>query len=339
MGVHMKKVTIKDVAKDAGVSIATVSKVINNKGYIGEETFEKVTESIERLGYRVNANARSLKSAKSNKVAVLISDISNFYLMSIAKEVEKTIRSLGLHMILMSHNDEDKLERASLKILLEQQIAALVIIPTGGNASTIQTFIKSKIPVIAIDREIEDVETDLIVDDNYYGSFESIKYLHDLGHERIGVIYGHTKNSIGRDRYQGAIEAIKHFNLNQDISLIKETNFVEDLAYRATMELLLLPEAPTAIYSCNNTMTKGVIKAIKEQGLQIPNDISVIAFGDSKQWELVTPKLSLMAQPMNRIALETSILLKNRLTLKENFSYKKVIIKPTLHPGDSCRNI
>lgn len=335
----MRKVTIKDVAKDAGVSIATVSKVINQKNYVGKNTQAKVMDSIESLGYRVNANARSLKSSRSNKVAVIISDISNFYLMSIAKEVEQTIRSLGLHMILLSHNDEEDIEFASLQIILEQQVAALVIIPTGGNAETFRSIKKSNIPVIAVDRQIDHVETDLIIDDNYFGSFESIKYLSQLGHSSIGIIYGHQRNSIGRDRYKGAIEALKYFQLDEKPSLIKETNFKEEIAYRATMELLLLPDPPTAIYSCNNTMTKGVLKAISEQGLQIPEDVSVMAFGDSKQWELITPKITLMAQPINRIGIETSILLKNRLMLEHKFPSKKVIIKPTLQPGDSCRKL
>lgn len=332
----MKRITIKDVAKDANVSIATVSKVINNKGYVSEATFDKVTQSIEKLGYRVNANARNLKSATSNKVAVLISDISNIYLMSIAKEVEKTISSLGYHMILMSHNDDEEIEYASLKILLEQRVAALVIIPTGRNAETIQSFIKSHIPVIALDREVEGLETDLIVDNNYYGSFRSVEYLYELGHKRIGIIYGHTNNSIGRERYEGAVEAIHHFGLVEEDLYIKKTNFDEQLSYRATMELLSLPNAPSAIYSCNNTITKGVLKAIWDLGLSIPEDISLIAFGDSKQWELVTPKLTLMTQTYNRIGIETSILLKNRLTLKEDFPLKKTYLKPMLQLGNSC---
>lgn len=333
----MKRITIKDVAKDAGVSIATVSKVINQKGYIGQDTFKKVSASIERLGYKVNANAQSLKSSKSNKVGVLISDISNYYLMSIAKEVEKTIRSLGLHMILMSHNDEKEIEEASLQILLEQQIAALVIIPTGGNAATLASFQKANIPVIAIDRQVDGLETDLIVDDNFNGSYDSIRYLKELGHQRIGLIYGHRLNSIGRDRYQGAMKAIHDFHLDIDPLLIRETNFVEETAYRDTIELLRLPNPPTAIYSCNNTMTIGVIRAIKEQAMKVPDDISVIAFGDKKQWKLITPKMTLMTQPLNRIGIETAVLLKNRLTFKDNFALKKIIIKPTLQKGNSCK--
>jgi LacI family transcriptional regulator len=335
----MKKVTIKDVAKDAGVSVGTVSKVINNKGYVGKETLVKVMASIDRLGYSVNANARSLKSSKSNKVAVLISDISNFYLMSIAKEMEKTIRALGYHMILLSHNDDEQLELASLQIILEQQVDALVIIPTGGNGEMIGSIKRKGIPVISIDRKVDDVVTDLIMDDHYYGSFETIKYLHLLGHRRIGVIYGHRQNSIGRERYQGAIDAIKQLNMDEDSTLIKEANFKEEQAYRSTMELLLSPKPPTAIYSCNNTMTKGVLKAVREQGLRVAEDVSIIAFGDRAQWELITPALSLMAQPVKRIGIEASILLKNRLEAHEEFAEKQIIIKPELVPGNSCQTI
>ncbi|MGN8646287.1 LacI family DNA-binding transcriptional regulator [Gracilibacillus sp. HCP3S3_G5_1] len=334
-----KRVTIKDVANDCNVSIATVSKVINKKGYVSKETLSKVIDSINRLGYSVNANARSLKSSKSNKVAVLISDISNLYLMTIAKEVEKTIRSLGLHMILLSHNDEKEAEFASLQIIMEQQVDALVIIPTGGNADMIQQILNNNIPVIALDRKVDGIETDLIVDDNYYGSYESIKKLYELGHTKIGVLYGHKKNSIGRDRYAGALDAFNDLGIQVDTSLWKETNFAEDIAYRLTMELLLSPNPPTALYSCNNTITKGMLKAIKEQGIQIPNQLSVIAFGDSQQWELLEPKLSLMTQPVNRIGLEATILLKNRLILNSEFPPKEIVIKPTYVEGDSTKDI
>jgi len=335
----MNKVTIKDVAKEAGVSISTVSKVINNKGYIGKDSRDRVVKAIESLGYKVNANARSLKSSKSNKVAVLISDISNQYLMSIAKEIEKTIRGLGFHMILLSHSDDEEMEYAALQIILEQQVAALVVIPTGGNQAVFQKMKESNFPLISIDREIEEVETDLIVDDNYYGSFESVRHLAELGHKRIGIIYGHTRNSVGRERYKGAIDAIKQFHLDSDPILKKETNFKEELAYWATIELLRLPETPTAIYSSNNTMTKGVLKALRDHHVQIPKDISVIAFGDQKQWELVVPQLTLMAHPANRIGMEASIMLKNRLMLEDAYPEKKIVIKPNLMEGETCRKI
>ncbi|WP_101842591.1 LacI family DNA-binding transcriptional regulator [Halobacillus sp. Marseille-P3879] len=335
----MKKVTIKDVAKDAQVSIATVSKVINNKGYVSKSTLDAVLQSINKLGYSVNANARSLKAAKSNKIAVLTSDISNPYLMSIAKDVEEMIRSLNSHMLLLSHNDNPEIEKTSLKIIIEQQVDALVIIPTGENGDLIESIKKMNIPVIAIDREVDEVETDLIVDDNYFGSYESIKYLYQLGHKRIGIIYGHQKNSIGRDRFTGAIAALEDLSIETDPSLIHPADFKEDLAYRATIELLMQPTPPTAIYSCNNTMTAGVLKAIRDQDMKIPEDISVIAFGDNSQWELVNPKLTLMTQPTKRIGIEASIMLKNRLTLMERFAAQKKVMKPTLIKGDSCKSI
>lgn len=335
----MRRVTIKDVAKDAQVSIATVSKVINDKGYVGKDTRDTVLKSIQRLGYSVNANARSLKASKSNKIAVLTSDISNPYLMSIAKDVEEMIRSLGSHMILLSHNDDPQLEREALKIIMEQQVDALVIIPTGENGDMIESIQKKNIPVIAIDRQVNEVDTDLIVDDNYYGSYECMHYLHRLGHETVGIIYGHERNSIGRERLHGAVDAVKELGMDDRESLVLEADFKEAEAYRATIELLMNPKPPTAIYSCNNTMTKGVLKAVRDQELRIPEDVSVIAFGDNAQWELIEPKLTLMTQPMKRIGMEASIMLKNRLTLKEQFDVQKKVMKPSLVEGASCKTI
>lgn len=331
----MKKVTIKDVARHAGVSIGTVSKVINNKGYVSLRAKESVTDAIRALHYQVNANAQSLKALKTKKVGVIVSDISNYYLMSIAKAVEEMIRSIDYHMILMSHNDDPETEHELLQLILQQQVEALVLIPTGGNAAMVKQVMDSGVPVIAVDRRVNDVTTDLIADDNHYGSYEAVSFLRSLGHTRIAVIYGHTRNSIGLDRYKGAIDALKKggvFNAN----LVRSANFTEDEAYRVTTELLLLPLPPTAIYSCNNTMTLGVLQAINDQNFRIPDDISVIAFGDQSQWKLFKPPLTLMTQPAKRIGIEAAVMLKNRLTLEESFPLKEVVIKPQLHIKGSC---
>jgi LacI family transcriptional regulator len=326
----MGKVTIKDVARHAGVSITTVSKVINDKGKVSQETRDHVMRVIKELQYSVNANARSLKAAKTNKIGVIVSDISNLFLMSIAKSVEDVIRSIDYHMVLMSHNDDKETERELLHLMLEQQVDALFLFPTGGNGDLIGTILQRKIPVITVDREVEGIDTDYIADDHYYGSFESIAHLHSLGHERIGFLYGHHKNSIGRERYQGALDAFKHFDIPIEEAYIKQANFSESDAFRATTELLLLPTPPTAIYSSNNTMTVGMLKAIEEQGLSYPDDISVIAFGEPSQWELLKPPLTLMTQALERIGIEAAIMLKNRLTTDEEYPAKRVIIKPKL---------
>lgn len=332
----MRKITIKDVAKEAGVSIGTVSKVLNDKGYVGKETRQRVLEAIEFLNYQVNANARSLKAERTKKVGMIVSDISNSYIMSIAKTIEDMLRTLGCHMLLMSHNEDKQTERELLQLILEQRVEALVLIPTGGNADLVQVIIDQEIPVILVDKKIEGVTTDLIVDENYYGSYEAISYLHSLGHERIGVIYGLTNNSVGKDRLGGSLNAIRDLGCSDDERLIRPGEFNAQKGYEAATELLLLPNPPTAIYCCNNTMTVGLLKAINEQGLKIPEDISVIAFGDAAQWELFQPPLTLMTQPLKRIGVEASFLLKNRLTLEEDFTAKQIVIRPQLEVRSSC---
>lgn len=332
----MKKITIKEVANHAGVSIGTVSKVLNDKGYVSKETRKKVLEAIELLNYRVNANARSLKAERTKKVGMIVSYISNYYLMSIAKTIEDTLRGIGCHMLLMSHNEHEQTERELLQLVLEQRVEALVLIPTGGNADMVQAVIDQNIPVILVDKKIDGITTDLIVDDNYSGSYESVSYLHSLGHSRIGVIYGLTRNSVGKERLEGALDAIKDLGCSQEESLIKPGEFNVEKAYESATELLLLPHPPTAIYCCNNTMTTGLLKAIRDQGLSIPDGISIISFGDASQWELVQPPLTLMTQPLKRIGVEAAILLKNRLTVKEDYSPKQLIIKPELQIRSSC---
>lgn len=336
----MKKVTIKDVAKYAGVSIGTVSKVLNNKGYVSAAVKERVRDAIEKLNYQVNAHARSLKSAKSNKIGVIVSDISNVYMMSLAKTIEDRIRSMNYHMITMSHNEDPQTEREVLQLVLEQQVDALILAPTGSrdNVDLIQTVIDRNIPVIIVDREVEGIVADTIVDDNYYGSYEAISYLHSLGHRKIGVIYGTETISLGRERLQGAWDAVVELGCVADRAYFVPGKFKVEEAYHATVELLLLPDPPTAIYSCNNAMTVGMLKAIRDRGLKIPDDISVIAFGTANQWELFDPPLTLITQSLKRLGVETAAILKNRLLMEDStaFEPKRIVIKPELLIRGSC---
>ncbi len=334
----MKRTTIKDVAKYAGVSIATVSKVINKKGYVSQATREKVEHSISVLDYQVNANAQSLKALKTKKVAVLVSDISNMYLMSIAKRVEETIRAIDYHMILMSHNDNPETEAELFQIVLQQQVDAMVLIPTGANGGIVERMMASGIHVIAVDRRVNNVETDYVADGNFTGSYESINHLQRHGHKRIGVLYGHTSNTIGSERYQGAVKALQESG-NFDERLVLQANFREEEAYLKTMDLLSMPYPPTAIYSCNNTMTLGLLQAVKERNMKLPEDLSIIAFGDQSQWKLFTPKITLMTQQARQIGLEASMMLKNRLLIEEPYPIRERVIDPVLNPGATVATI
>ncbi|MFD1064467.1 LacI family DNA-binding transcriptional regulator [Oceanobacillus locisalsi] len=335
----MKKITIREVAKEANVAISTVSKALNNTGYVSESTAKRVQDAVFKLRYQVNANARSLKAERTNKIGLIVSYINNPYLMSIAKEIEETIRSIGCHMILMSHNDDTKQESELIQLILEQQVDGLVLVPTGGNKALIEDVQERGIPVIAVDRLADGVVTDSIEDDNYYGSYEAISYLNKLGHHKIALLYGHRNHSNGRGRYQGAVDAMEELGNPVDERYIRQGWFHEEEAYRETKEMLLLHEPPTAIYSCNNTMTKGALRALIEQDLKVPEDMSIIAFGDREQWELITPKLTLITQPMKRIGTEAASLLKNRLTLKEVYEPKQIVIKPKLEIGESCARL
>lgn len=334
----MKRVTIKEVAKKSGVSISTVSKVLNNKGSISETTKQKIHNAVEELNYNVNANARNLKANSSHKVALLISSITNYYLMSIAKEIENTIRSLGYHMILLSHDDNPKIEKEALKIIIEEDVSALIIIPTGENASDLELFKRYGVPVVVIDREVSDYTSNLVTEDHFYGSYESMKYLANNNHKRIGILMGHLKNSVGIDRYEGTIQAIHDFHLDKSYELIKFTDFDDQKAYLATTELLNLSVPPTAIFACNNTIAQGMIRALKDASIQIPEQLSIIFYGNPKQWTLVEPNFTMMAQSVDVLSKEASELLKEMLTSHRVDAFSVVRIKPELVIGESVKN-
>lgn len=336
----VKAITIKDVAQRAGFSIATVSKVLNNKGSFSQETKSKIMQAVNELNYRVNASARNLKTSKTNKIGVIVSNIANFYMMSIAKAVEEIVKPLGYHLLVMSHAEDPEVEKELLQISIEERVAGLIIVPTGDkNKEMIGQVMNQRIPVVLVDRIIEGMHCDAIVDDNFSGSYNVIKYLASLDHHDIGIIHGATNMSMGKERLQGALNALKDFGCNLDQSFIVNGKFTEEGSYKAALELLLLPKPPSAIYCLNNTMTKGLLRVCDHQGINVPDDLSIISFGHLEQWEFIRPALTMMAQPLKRIGLEAAIILKNRLNMNEN-NYPtnqpvKLMIKPKLIIKDS----
>jgi len=297
--------TIKDVAKDAGVSIATVSHVINSTRHVSEELTTRVRESLAKLDYHPDCVARSLRTQRTHSIGLIVSDISNPFFSVLVRGAEDAAAERG-YSVIISNTDEDlEKERLYVNVFRQRRIDGLLIAPTGKVDEDLQFLTTSGIPFVFVDRKIEGVRASAVLSDNIQGAYAAMQYLIEYGHRRIGIILGLEGVSTSEERYRGYQSALRDAGLTEEKDLVVRGDFRIAGGIRACYELLDLPDPPTAIFSLNNLTAIGVLCAIRERGLRFPDDISVISF-DSPWWmdRVMSPSLTYVKQEPYTIGRE-----------------------------------
>jgi LacI family transcriptional regulator len=281
----MKKVSIKQVASEAGVSTATISRVLTGNEFVSEEMKAKVYAAIEKLNYRPNEVARSLKQDKTYTIGVIIPDISNPFFMSVLRGVEDVVHMHRYNLIFSSSDEDSDKEKELIQLLLDKRVDGLVLATTGQNETVIKSIAKTGSPLVLIDRELEgnDHEVDLVTEDNVSAAYLLTKALLDKGHRRIAVINGLLNVSTGRDRYAGYLRAISEAGITEDPLLIYDGGFSVEGGIRAVDYFMKLSTKPSAILSFNNNMTFGALQALRKLKFRIPDDILVASYGFVEQ--------------------------------------------------------
>ncbi|MGM8212298.1 LacI family DNA-binding transcriptional regulator [Virgibacillus sp. W0430] len=276
------RVTIKDVAKEAGVSIATVSRVINDSGYVSDPIKKKVLQKIEQLDYQVNAVAKSLKQEKTNMIGVIIPDISNPYFMQISKGVEDEIERYGYNLIFSSSNEDEKKEAKLLELMNEKRVDAIILATTGKNKEQIERLASTGTPIILIDRFNEEIKHRIstITEDNQLGAYKLTKHFIDQGHTNIGVINGSLDVNTGRDRYKGFLQAVEEHDVSVEDSFIYNGDFTEKCGYEAVQHFSSQKNVPTAIIAFNNLMAAGAIKGLTESRNLPLDQVKIGCYGE-----------------------------------------------------------
>jgi len=325
----MSKKTIKDVAREAGVSTATISRVINNSGYVSEEVRKHVLLTIERLNYYPNAIARSLKQEKTRSIGIVVPDLTNPYFMKVAKAIQDQCMTAGYHLLFMNTDEDSDKEKETLQILLEKRVDAIILAGTGGNEEQIKRIHDSGTSIILVDRRIGDLELDIVVEDNIYGAQAAIDYLIHQGHRRLGIINGPQIISTGRERLQGVLSGLSqnHIELLQD--LVYQGNYSRESGKRAIYHFMQLTERPTAIFSANNEMTFGVYLGLQEMGIPL-DELEVVSFGDLEFSSLFCHKLSVVTQNPEEIGQMVGNLVLRRLSTGNSSVNEKCVFTPKI---------
>lgn len=338
----MRRVTITEVAKSANVSISTVSRVLNKNYPVSDEVKERVLQAISELNYQPNAVARSLKKQKTNMIGVVVADISNPFFMQIAKGIESIVSPERYNLIFCSTDENPSKEHTLLRLISEKRVDGIILASCNTDGSYINQLAERGFPVILIDRKVLNCSADVIVEDNFSSAYKLTKYLIRMGHKKIGAVNGLINVSSGAERFEGFKKALEDDDIELISDYILQGNFKREDAYRAAKQLLLnnKNDLPTAIFAANNLMAEGTMTALREFNLKIPDDISLVSFGDLSTPDLIEPRLTVISQnafAMGQKAGETVLYrIKNGV---EDADFKEFIMVPDISIGDSVKKI
>lgn len=327
-------VTIDDIAKKAGVSSATISRVLNNSSYVKEETKVKVLKVIEEMNYVPSAIARSLSKRETNTIGIIVPDITNSYFGEIIKGISKIAEEVGLNIILFNTNNDARSEIKALDEVKKHRLKGVIMTPGFGDTELQNIFtdmINSiNIPIVLVSADLNYIELNGVFVDDIKGGYDATNLLINNGHKNIGIITGMISSSSAVNRLNGYKEALIENNISIIDDYIKEGKFNLDNAYELTKEFLDMPNPPTAIISCSNRMTLGVIKALFERGKKIPKDIALIGFNKIDLIDIVGINLTYIEDSPMELGQAAIRLLLDIFESKEKNKIKRIKIPPKL---------
>ncbi len=293
------RVTIVDVAREAGVSYATVSRVLNDDPYVKLETRERVTAALDRMGYVANRQARSLRTGRSQMIGLLARDLGTGYIGQIIAGIDAEIAESEYEVLLFTTHHKARAPEYVATFVGGMADGILLILPYDIEAYS-ELLNQRRYPHVLIDYEGAAMGP-AISANNRQGAYDGAAYLLQLGHRRVGFITGDLSLGSARSRLVGYRQALSDHGIPEDPALIFEGDYQQPAGYAGAQALLQLPQPPTAIFASNDVMAFGVMEAIREAGLRIPADISVLGFDDTPQATGVSPMLTTVRQPLEEM--------------------------------------
>jgi DNA-binding LacI/PurR family transcriptional regulator len=335
---QIKKASIRDVAKLAGVSTATVSHVLNNTRVVTPETSDRVWKAVHELDYHPSTIARSLVTQKTTTIGVMVSDIRNPFFTDVVRGIEDIFNASGFNLILC--NTDESEEKANLygRVLLGKRVEGVILAPTGHAVELIQDFISQSIPVVLIDRRPPECIVPFVGVDNIAAAYESVSHLVDDGHQHIGLVSSLMTSSTAQDRIEGYRRALRDAKISLSDELIVSFDGISTVvsAENVVRELFRHPHPPTALFTLNNLLTIGALRAINDLGLRCPEDVAILGFDDLEWASMFTPPLTMVRQPTYEIGTTAASILMRAIS-GEDITNEEVLLPTKLIVRDSCR--
>jgi LacI family transcriptional regulator len=309
------KVTIIDVAAEAGVSLGTASRVINNDIHVKPETRERVSDVMLRLGFVPNRQARSLAGGRTNTIGVLVPDLGTSYIGEIMRGIDSELALSHLDLMLFTTHRTATKEANYVANMVQGMVDGLLVVLPRNPADYTGTLTQRNFPFVLIDHQGNSEPCPAVGATNWQGAYNATEYLIKLGHTRIGFITGSMDLGAATDRLEGYKSALRVHHIYEDPRLIYEGTFFQPDGYAGASALLDIENPPSAIFASNDAMAMGAMDAVRSRGLRIPKDVSVLGFDDIPQAALVRPALTTVRQPleqMGRVATQMLLdMLKN----------------------------
>jgi DNA-binding LacI/PurR family transcriptional regulator len=325
---------MKEVAKAAGVSTATVSRVLADKPHVRGEVRERVMAVVETLGYRPNRIARNLRSSQSYVIGLIVSDIENPFFQQVSRAVEDAAHEQGYSVMLCNNDENPEKEKQYLGLLWDEKVAGVILSPTRQTADNFSEITKLNIPMVVIDRRVSNAEVDNVLIDNVQAAHAITTHLIEHGYERIGAIFG-LASTTGRERREGFVQALKAHGFQLSTDLVKYANPREVDGFNTTLKLFQLPEPPEAILTSNSLLAAGALRALQESKKTIPEEVAFASFDETTWSKLVIPSLTVIEQPTHEIGRTATELLLKRIQ-DPTRSHREVILKAKLVTRQSC---
>ncbi len=332
------RVSMKDVARAAGVSAAAVSRVLNNNGYVGEEKRARVEAVIRRLGYRPNAVARSLVKSKSRTIGLCLPYLDTPFIAGLMEGVEAESEKHGYDVFMCHTREDPEAEKNAMIRMLDRQVEGIIAVPVLGGRHCFKDIV-NLVPTMLLLRKPRGVDRNLIRISDYKSARRSFSILLENGHRDIAVIGGPPGVSTIRERWRAIRDLLREYRLELDPVRIVHTPFKYRESYEATRGLLAGGSRPTALYIMHY-WGSGVLRHIYDLGLKIPDDISVAAYESFVDWDFMFPlRLATNIFAADKVGVAAVSRLHGLIAEKRLFMDENVEIEQTFHPNDSVRNI
>ncbi|MGB8648401.1 MAG: LacI family DNA-binding transcriptional regulator [Anaerolineae bacterium] len=330
-------VTVRDVAKRAGVAPITVSRVVNNAPGVNPTTRERVEQAIADLHYVPNAMAQSLRSNRTHTIAVILTDVTNPFWTTLVRGVEDTAARQNYHVILCNTDEDAEKEANYISILLQRRVDGIIIAPCTQDKKRLQVLKRHNVPCVLVDRQVRGFRSDIVRSDGQEGARRLTEHLIGLGHHAIAMVIGPAGISTAAERLEGYCQALEAHGIPIDESLIKRGSYTQDRSTEFVKELLSQPRRPTAILAANNFLGMSVLQALRDANLQVPQDIALVCFDDIPQASLIYPFLTVCAQDAYKMGVDAAELLLKRMSTKSaRPKIREIVLDTELIVRKSC---
>ncbi|MCT4604527.1 MAG: LacI family transcriptional regulator [Marinisporobacter sp.] len=327
-------ITINDIARESGVSRATVSRVLNNSGYVKDETRQKVLKAIKELNYTPSAIARSLSTRKTNTIGVIVPEINDPFFGEVIKGVSEVADEHNLNIILFNTDDNVEKELKALQLLKEQRIQGILITPAltekKENREYLGTLEKFGIPIILIDGHVKYENFSGVFIDHIKGAYDGTEALIKEGHKKIAIINGQMDSRPAKERFIGYKKALEEYHIPLEERYIFYGEYKYEHAYEITKKILKMEDPPTAIFVSSNMMILGCMKAFYEKKVHIPRDMAIIGFDKLEVLNIIGMNISCINGPTLKLGKKGMKMLIDRLHDEKNKEIKRTILLPEI---------